>query len=87
MAKILQRLRDAAALDTTLIVIDNVLPYACRRSADADNSSVVGATYYKEAPEPLLPNYGAVSHSPYTLDISVSRAPFLAVTIVLLIIM
>ncbi|KAH9478947.1 4-O-methyltransferase 1 [Psilocybe cubensis] len=70
MAKILRRLREAATPETTLIVIDNVLPYACRRSSDSETLSDNGGTYYKEAPEPLLPNYGAVSNSPYTLDLT-----------------
>ncbi|TFK37922.1 O-methyltransferase [Crucibulum laeve] len=59
--KLLSRLREAASKDAVLIIIDNVLPYACRV---AENER----TDAKEEPEPLLPNYGAVCNSAYTLD-------------------
>ncbi|KAH9475963.1 4-O-methyltransferase 1 [Psilocybe cubensis] len=70
MVKILQRLRDVAAANTTLIILDYILPYSCKMFADKDAVSIASARYYSEAPEPLLPNYGAVSHGPYTMDLT-----------------
>lgn len=76
MARILHRLREAALPDTVLIIIDNVLPYACREpvtESQGDNPSagIPDRTDFKVAPEPLLPNYGAVGHNAYTLDLTV----------------
>jgi len=67
MSKILRHLREAANKDTILIIIDNVLSYACRDSADSEFDSE--SPVFK-APEPLLPNYGGVKNAAYTMDIT-----------------
>ncbi|KDR66888.1 hypothetical protein GALMADRAFT_232294 [Galerina marginata CBS 339.88] len=67
MTKILHQLREAATKDTVLIIIDNVLPYACRSDPEGFVYTDSGV---KEAPEPLLPNYGAVGNAAYTLDMT-----------------
>lgn len=69
VSKILRQLREAATKDTVLIIIDNILPYACRGTAETESFD----KEIKEAPLPLLPNYGAIGNSAYTLDITVSR--------------
>lgn len=68
MSKILHHLREAANEDTVLLIIDNVLPYACRDSIDSEFE--FENTGFK-APEPLLPNYGGVRNAAYTMDITV----------------
>ncbi|KDR66887.1 hypothetical protein GALMADRAFT_147537 [Galerina marginata CBS 339.88] len=69
MSKILQQLRAAATKETVLVIIDNVLPYACRGNTESEFVE----KKVKEAPEPLLPNYGSVGNAAYSLDISASR--------------
>ena len=69
-SQILKRLREAAEPHTKLLIIDRILPYACRVPEDADMAKVPG---YKleEVPEPLPPNLGAGSSTAYTLDLNV----------------
>ncbi|KAA1478056.1 S-adenosyl-L-methionine-dependent methyltransferase [Dentipellis sp. KUC8613] len=64
-AQILQRLRDAAGPGTRLLVVDSVMPYACH---DPATDGIPGAAP-REAPAPLLANYGAVNEMGYNLDI------------------
>ena len=67
--KILKELRAAAKPDTKLVVVDVIVAYACHDpTADSEWSSG-----YKEAPAPLLPNYGAANVMPYILDLGVSH--------------
>ncbi|KAG6865590.1 hypothetical protein C0991_001139 [Blastosporella zonata] len=63
-SKILKALRAAATPDTKLVVVDNIVAYACH---DPANESGLN-TGYKEAPAPLLPNYGAANVIPYVYD-------------------
>ncbi|OCH90318.1 S-adenosyl-L-methionine-dependent methyltransferase [Obba rivulosa] len=64
-ANILRRLRDAATPETRLVLIDNIMPYACR----ADDLSIPGAKN-PDVPEPLLPNMGGAGILPYCFDLS-----------------
>ncbi|KAF5380105.1 hypothetical protein D9615_006248 [Tricholomella constricta] len=64
--KILKALRAAAAPGTKLIVLDTIVAYACH-DPTIDSELGVG---YKEAPAPLLPNYGAANVMPYVLDMA-----------------
>ncbi|KAG6915443.1 hypothetical protein DXG01_011473 [Tephrocybe rancida] len=66
-AKILRALRAAAMPETKLVLIDNIVAYACH---DPTIGSTLGFKY-KEAPAPLLPNYGAANIMPYILDLGV----------------
>ncbi|KAG6889611.1 hypothetical protein C0995_016137 [Termitomyces sp. Mi166 len=65
-AQILKALRAAATPNTKLVVIDNIVAYACH---DPTIESGLNSGY-KEAPAPLLPNYGAVNVMPYLLDLA-----------------
>ena len=73
--RILTHLRQVAGSHTKLLVVDNLLPYACvDESSDisgGDSHSAVRSL----APEgsPLLPNLGRASANGYLLDISVSH--------------
>lgn len=69
--KILQQLRDAAQPHTKLIVIDSIVPYACRVPTDDEDRSVPGSTP-KEAPEPLLAKYGVSNGMAYIFDLTAS---------------
>ncbi|KZV87208.1 S-adenosyl-L-methionine-dependent methyltransferase [Exidia glandulosa HHB12029] len=55
--KILDPLRKVAGPNTTLIIVDTVLPYACRNSNDSDDETT-----------PLLANLGAVNLQGYLVD-------------------
>ncbi|KAF5354576.1 hypothetical protein D9758_011239 [Tetrapyrgos nigripes] len=66
-AQILRNLREAATPSTTLVMIDYVLPYACRQPADGVLGQIEGDVN-DIAPEPLLPNYGPLSESAYGFD-------------------
>lgn len=66
--KILARLRAAATPDTKLLVIDALIPFACRVSAD---DRAVPGSAMQEAPHPLLPNYGAANENAYMVDLAV----------------
>lgn len=69
--KFLSQLRAAATPQTQLIVIDNVIPYAC---ADSEQTlDVPGASNIRPtAPSPLLSNFGAAGLMTYLADIAVS---------------
>lgn len=59
-AKILTQLRDAATTQTKLIVVDSIMPFACHDPSQDAEKGVPGAIP-REAPEPLLANFGAVN--------------------------
>ncbi|KAI0755412.1 O-methyltransferase [Irpex lacteus] len=66
--KFLTQLREAATPNTQLIVIDNVIPYACADSGPAID--IPGASSIRPtAPPPLLPNFGAGGIMTYLGDI------------------
>ncbi|KAK1229446.1 hypothetical protein PQX77_007494 [Marasmius sp. AFHP31] len=66
--KVLKQLRAAATPDTTLLVLESILPYACHDPSADDNKGIPGAVP-KEAPPPLLANYGAANELGYLADI------------------
>ncbi|KAJ8093218.1 hypothetical protein PM082_020703 [Marasmius tenuissimus] len=77
--KILAQLRDAAQKDTTLIVLEIIMPYACRAShsnnknkgcADPELETVIPGASPREAPIPLLPNFGVVNEFAYLMDMT-----------------
>ncbi|KAG6837108.1 hypothetical protein H0H93_014712 [Arthromyces matolae] len=67
--EILARLRAAAQKDTKLLLVENLIPYACREPTDDGNALHIPGVIPHEAPEPLLPNYGAVSELGYDADV------------------
>ncbi|KAI0630668.1 S-adenosyl-L-methionine-dependent methyltransferase [Trametes polyzona] len=72
--KILSILRHAAGPHTKLLIVDNLLPYACRddnSTANASNTSSEGVVE-SLVPEgsPLLPNLGKASANGYLMDIT-----------------
>ncbi|OCH88902.1 O-methyltransferase [Obba rivulosa] len=66
-ARILRRLRYAAAPDTQLVLADNIVPYACRERDGPNETDVLGAKPF-QAPEGLLPNWGLADNFVYTMD-------------------
>lgn len=68
--KILSQLREAAQPDTKLILIDSVMPFACHDPGADNGQGIVGAVP-KEAPEPLLANYGVANELAYVADLTV----------------
>ncbi|KAJ6471347.1 S-adenosyl-L-methionine-dependent methyltransferase [Mycena sanguinolenta] len=64
--KILRRLREAAGNDTKLLIVDNIISYACEESATKD---IPGAER-PSVPAPLLPNLGQASAVAYFTDLN-----------------
>ncbi|KAH9484888.1 4-O-methyltransferase 1 [Psilocybe cubensis] len=67
--KILSQLRQAARPDTRLIIIESAIPFACHDPSGDKGKGVIGAVP-KEAPEPLLANYGVANELTYTADVT-----------------
>ncbi|KAG9227803.1 hypothetical protein CCMSSC00406_0000551 [Pleurotus cornucopiae] len=65
--KILTQLRVAAAPKTKLVLMDSIMPFACH-DPGTDKSGIPGAVP-REAPAPLLANFGAVNEMGYNADI------------------
>ncbi|KAF9263850.1 S-adenosyl-L-methionine-dependent methyltransferase [Marasmius fiardii PR-910] len=66
--KILKHLREAAKPDTVLLAIEFILPNACR-DPDGVKGGIPGVVP-REAPEPLLANYGLAGGMEYDADIN-----------------
>ncbi len=73
-SRILTHLRRAAGPHTRLLVVDNLLPYACidedSETSHGDSEGAVRSLVPDGSP--LLPNLGRASANGYLLDISVS---------------
>ncbi len=66
---ILRHLCAAAGPETQLVVIDNILSYAC--TEDSFVGDIPGAVVERLPPSPLLPNLGYAAVSSYLADLSV----------------
>ncbi|KAJ8093236.1 hypothetical protein PM082_020730 [Marasmius tenuissimus] len=66
--KILKQLRASATPDTILLVLESIMPYACHDPSAEDDKAIPGAVP-KEAPPPLIANYGAANELGYLSDI------------------
>lgn len=73
--KILRHLRDAAGPETQLVVVDNIMSYACPASAPANRSDIPGTTS-PALPPPLLSNCGLTGSLAYLTDIQVGSSNF-----------
>lgn len=71
-SKILMKLREVAQRDTRLILIDSIMPFACHDSSADEGKGVPGAVP-KEAPQPLLANYGVANEMGYNGDLTVCQ--------------
>ncbi|EJD43680.1 O-methyltransferase [Auricularia subglabra TFB-10046 SS5] len=65
-SKILKHLRNAAGDKTQLVLLDQIVPYACRHSDTTPTQIPGGETTF--APEPLLANMGSASIHKYYAD-------------------
>ncbi|KAF8626778.1 hypothetical protein AX15_004696 [Amanita polypyramis BW_CC] len=63
--KILKQLREAATPQTRIICVESILPYACH---GLNVYGDIPGAAPKEAPAPLLANWGAVNEMIYNLD-------------------
>jgi hypothetical protein len=68
-SKILVELRKVATSDTKLVLVDSLMPFACRYPKSDAKNAVPGAVP-QEAPEPLLANYGAANEMGYNGDLT-----------------
>lgn len=71
--KFLTNLRHSATASTTLVVIDIIVPLACRDNSGGLEDEIPGAKA-PAAPEPLLSNYGVVNEWCYNADVNVGLA-------------
>ena len=69
-SKILTNLREVAHSDTKLIPIDSIMPFTCHDSS-ADKVKGVPGAIPKEAPHPLLANYGVANEMGCNGDMTV----------------
>ena len=66
--KILKQLRAAAAPSTKLLLLENIIPHLCH---DPNVEGIPGAAP-REAPAPLLANYGPIYDMSFHSDFTVS---------------
>ncbi|KAG5221429.1 S-adenosyl-L-methionine-dependent methyltransferase [Salix suchowensis] len=66
--KILSQLRIAAVPKTKLVLMDSIMPFACHDPSANTKSGIPGGVP-REAPAPLLANFGAVNEMGYNADI------------------
>ena len=70
--QILNHIREAAAPESKLLVIDRILPYACRVSdSDVQNLKALGIEK-ENIPDGLPPNLGAGYPTSHAVDLNVS---------------
>jgi hypothetical protein len=71
--KILTHLRKVAIPgETKLVLLEVLVPLLCRREpASSHSTRDVPGVHVPEAPEPLLPNFGAVNELIYASDLMV----------------
>ncbi len=67
--KILQKLRESASATTKLVIVDQVVPYACPNPKAL--AEIEGATLIK-APSTLLANLGEANSDVYTTDFTMA---------------
>lgn len=67
--KILDHLRDAARPETKLLVVDRIVPYACRIAETGVNT--IPGIIRENIPEPIPGNMGAGGPTPYFMDFNV----------------
>ncbi|KAF4580764.1 hypothetical protein EYR38_003050 [Pleurotus pulmonarius] len=67
--KILQKLRESASAMTKLVIVDQVVPYACPNPKAL--AEIEGATLI-QPPSPLLANLGEVNSDAYTTDFTMA---------------
>ena len=75
-SRILTELRKAARDDTKLLVVDNIVAPVCHDPTFEGRSSGVPGALIKDAPPPLLANFGAANEMNYTIDLAVSHINF-----------
>lgn len=68
--KILKNLRAAASPGTKLVLMESITPFACHDPSADEGRDIPGAVP-REAPAPLLANYGSVNEMCYNVDIAV----------------
>ena len=69
-SKILKQLRDAATPSTKLVILEMIMRHACHDDTEGNTPGITSSVSIK-APNPLLPNWGAVNDIIYILDMVV----------------
>lgn len=67
---ILSELRKAALESTQLVIIDNIMSYACHDPSMDEKGGILSGTN-RDAPPPLLANFGAANEIGYMTDMMV----------------
>ncbi|KAG5641678.1 hypothetical protein DXG03_004442 [Asterophora parasitica] len=68
-AKILTQLHAIAQPETKLLLVESIIPFTCH-DPSGDNDEGIPGSVPREAPAPLLANYGAVNEMPYHADMA-----------------
>ena len=68
--RILTNLRAAAGPDTKLVLMETIIPFTCHDPLEKERN-IPGASS-RQAPAPLLANFGAVADLGYQADIAAS---------------
>lgn len=68
--KILSQLRASALENTKLLLVESLVPYACHDPSSEGDKAIPGAVP-REAPNPLLANYGPINDMQYNSDFTV----------------
>ncbi|KAL0564998.1 hypothetical protein V5O48_017036, partial [Marasmius crinis-equi] len=71
--KILGHLRRAARNNTKLLLLEIIMPYACRIPKDHASKSEIPGAVPEEAPAPLLANFGVVNEFAHLMDMTASH--------------
>ncbi|KAF8624706.1 hypothetical protein AX17_007037 [Amanita inopinata Kibby_2008] len=66
--KALKRMRNASKPDTKLVCIESIMPFACHDPSALHDKGIPGSVP-REAPPPLLANWGAINEMGYNADI------------------
>lgn len=72
---ILEHLRDAATPSTKLLIMDRIVPYACK-GVDKAAEGIPGLLT-QDVPDVLPPNLGSWGPTTYHIDLNVSHAIFI----------
>ncbi|KAF8989681.1 O-methyltransferase [Cyathus striatus] len=65
---ILRHLRDAACKDSQLLLVEQIVPYACREDISTAIGKDISGAQQLVPPAPLLANFGKASAAPYLSD-------------------
>ncbi|KAG6887937.1 hypothetical protein C0995_011502 [Termitomyces sp. Mi166 len=73
--KILAWLCNVAGKNTKLLLIESIVSSVCHDKTDGAGALGILSAVLREAPAPLIANFGAVNEMIYSIDVDVSSSP------------